>query len=614
MHHLKRLTILCLILICTPIAAFAQKDTTAASDSFFLLKYKGLLGKLARSIIVDTAEENGNGRELQRNDKKYQRYRGRVIRNIEIIRIRFGTPINDTGTVINNTLISLANKFHRQTRPYVVRNNLFFNEKERLKPYLIADNERHLRDLDYLGDAKITVRPVKGTRDSVDVIVYTKDVLSIGGSLSVSSVERTKASVREDNFAGWGDRLVVHGLFDQDRRYKFGYGAEYTRRNIEGTFIDGVIGFRDFFPTLIANLDEESTVYMQLVKPLVNPYMRWTYALDAGYHTTRNMYLTDSLYEMDYRYRYFNVDAWGGYNTAVSSKSAKVEDERLRTLLGARVIYQRFLRVPTKYEEQYFFKYADLTAVLASMSIYRQDFYRTQYIYGFGRSEDVPEGLDVSIVSGWTNKQQRIRGYFGLNVQMNYFSKDDNYYNYTFRIGTFKHKSKFEDIDVLLNLEHFSKLRQLGSWKQRFFLNGGITMQFNKLLNEPLLIDSEYGLREFKNDSLFGGDVRATIKAESVFYSRWSFLNFRFAPFVFTNISWINGISNPTINRNLFNSIGAGLRTRNESLIFGTLEFRSYFFPRKNFYNESFRFEFSSNLKFKYNRQQIKRPEFVVIN
>src|SRR5688500_18519464 len=107
MYRYNRAFILCLIVLYS-VPSMAQTDTTAASDSFFLLKYKGLLGKLARSIMVDTTEEI-NGQGLQRNDKKYQRYRGRVIRNIEIIRIRFGTQINDTGTVVNNALIRLAN-------------------------------------------------------------------------------------------------------------------------------------------------------------------------------------------------------------------------------------------------------------------------------------------------------------------------------------------------------------------------------------------------------------------------------------------------------------------------------------------------------------------------
>ncbi|WP_332700055.1 hypothetical protein, partial [Halalkalibacter lacteus] len=71
-----------------------------------------------------------------------------------------------------------------KTRAWVVHNNLFFREHDRLSPYLLANNERYLRDLPYMREARILVWPVR-VNDSVDVIVITKDVLSIGGSIAM---------------------------------------------------------------------------------------------------------------------------------------------------------------------------------------------------------------------------------------------------------------------------------------------------------------------------------------------------------------------------------------------------------------------------------------------
>lgn len=592
--------------------ANSQRDTTTpAADTFFLLKYKGLLGKIAKNIIIDT---NDTEKEVERNDRRFQRYRGRYIRNIIIRRVEFGTPLTDTSRKFTNTLIKLANNFHRQTRPYVVSNNLFFSKKDPLLPYLLADNERHLRNLPYINDARIEVRAVPGHRDSVDVTVLTKDVLSIGGSFSIGSLNRYEVSVKEDNFFGWGDRLQVKGLYDQERNTKMGLGIEYIRRNIAGTFIDGTIGYQNYSPTLNASRREEQSVYASLVKPLVNQYTNWTYALEGGYHSTQNMYIPDSLYKSDFKYSYYNADAWVSYNTGVSKKDPKLSDERLRTILGLRYLQQKFLTVPDRYAGSFYFRYADITAILGSISIVRQDFYKTRYVYGFGRNEDVPEGMDVSITTGWTKKQGRQRGYAGLDVQFNYFGRHDSYFNYTFRLGSFVRNKTYEDVDLLLNLDYFSNLRRLGRWRQRTFVSAGFTSQFGKTLNEPLFLQSNYGLPEYRNDSLFGGELRATLKAESVFFTHWSLLSFRFAPFIFANGTWIDGNSPPTIRRNLYTSIGGGLRSRNESLIFGTLEFKTFFFPGRNFLNEYFRFEFSTNVRFKYNEQIIKRPEFVVVN
>ncbi|HYC28065.1 MAG TPA: hypothetical protein VEB42_04600, partial [Chitinophagaceae bacterium] len=190
----------------------------------------------------------------------------------------------------------------------------------------------------------------------------------------------------------------------------------------------------------------------------------------------------------------------------------------------------------------------------------------------------------------------------------------ESYYNYTARAGASLYKKKLQDIDILLNLEHFSKLRYLGNkWKLRHFVSVGVGRQINKVLNQPLFIRNQFGLPEFDNGEL-PGDTRIILKTESVFFSPWSFVNFRFAPFVFANGAMFTPEGSRFKDSKFISSVGGGIRTRNEALIFGTLELKAFYFPRKNFLNETYRIEFNSNVRFRYNRQFIKRPEFVNVN
>lgn len=593
-------------------AAVAQTDSSNNQpDSFFLLKSRGLIGKLAKNIVQDTTDSEGP--ILQRNDQKYLRYRGKIIRHIETHSLPFGTPITDTSKRFSNSLIRMANFMHRGTRPYVIRNNLFFKEGDKVFPYLLADNERHLRDLEYLGDARIMVRRVMASPDSVDIVVVTKDVLSIGGGFQLSSVSRFKLNIREANLYGWGDKIEGRMLYDSRRKNKVGAGIEYVRRNIMGSFIDGYFGWQSITPTIIGGWEQERTLYARFIKPLVHPYMKWTYALELATHNTVNQYQSDSLFKQDYSYSFYNVDAWGAFTTQVATSKGKT-DERLRTLIGLRVLKQQFQELPGKYDNSYFYRYADITAVLGSLSIFRQDFYKTRYVYGFGRTEDVPEGIDVNVTTGWTRKQQRTRNYAGLGLQFSYFTQKAHYFNFTLKFGGFNYGGRYEDLDLLANLEFFSNLRTFNRFKQRTFVTAGITRQFNTRLNEPLFLDSQYGLYEFSNDSLFAGDFRAIVRAESVFFTNWGLIGFKFAPFVFGNAAIMGGPAPKAFGRQFFPSVGGGLRTRNESLIFGTLEFRGFYFPTGNFYNKRFRFEFTANLKFKYNQQQIRKPDFIQFN
>jgi hypothetical protein len=120
----------------------------------------------------------------------------------------------------------------------------------------------------------------------------------------------------------------------------------------------------------------------------------------------------------------------------------------------------------------------------------------------------------------------------------------------------------------------------------------------------------EYG-NEFVGIDRVGGTLRATAKAESEFFSPWSLVSFRVAPFVFSNVSVFSPYLSTT---KVLTSVGGGIRTRNESFVFGTIELKGYYFPQKNFYNESFRFSLSTNLIFKYNTQFVKKPDFIQVN
>jgi len=135
------------------------------------------------------------------------------------------------------------------------------------------------------------------------------------------------------------------------------------------------------------------------------------------------------------------------------------------------------------------------------------------------------------------------------------------------------------------------------------------------VLNAPLALQSQYGLDEWKSSTpAADGDFRATLRAESVFFSPYTFINFHFAPFIFGNLSLITPVKQNLSKSDLYSSIGGGIRTRNESLIFGTFELKVFYFPRKTFTGESWRIETNTGIKFKYNSQFIKKPNLINVN
>ncbi|MFZ4771322.1 MAG: hypothetical protein ACOYLO_14155 [Ferruginibacter sp.] len=580
-----------------------------ATDSFFLAGKKGMLGRIGRSI----SKSSEPMLPIKTTDP-YKKYHGKIIRTISISSVGFNYDLNDTVPIKNNLAIKISNKFHKNTLPSVIQKNLFFKVGQPFYPLVVADNERFLREQTFLRDAMIEVLPSIYSKDSVDVIILTRDVFSIGGSFSASGIDRAKSEIKEENIAGSGNRFALFGLYDKARNPNHGYGAELMLRNIGGSFVNWENGFKTFRPAFNSGRMEEVHIYSQIEKPMASRYTAITGAAEVSYHSTINGYLADSLYSNDYRYRYINTDVWGGFNFGYNSGKKKDSENRLRHFVAMRGFYNSFIKVPAKYLRDYNYQYADINGVLMSYSLYRQNFYRTNFIYGFGRNEDVPEGINASFIGGYTNKQGVKRSYVGLEMEASRFTKKEGLFSYTFKTGGYFNSHKMQDVDILLGANHFTKLFTINRhWYNRSFMGLSYTRQIEKYLNEPLFLRSEFGLPSMRS-SFLEGESRTSVSFESVFYNMKKLVGFRFAPFVFGNLCLLQPLNEPKKNTKGYQSLGAGIRSRNENLVFGTMELKGYFFPRVPDGMKNWRVDLTTKLLFKYNSSFIRRPDFVSPN
>ena len=600
-----RIFTLLLLIIFVSNNANAQVDDDR--DTFFLAKKKGVLGKLGKSISRDNPVT-----EPVKIVNPYKKHSGKIIRSIEISPLSFNENIYDTNVVKNNLAIRVANFLHKNTKIQVVRNNLFFREGDRLQPLLVADNERYLRDLTFLQDARIIVFGSSKMKDSVDILVLTKDVFSIGGKASASSLNRVQLELREDNIHGSGSAFAIRGLYDKPRDPRFGYGAVFTRRNIKGTFLDWSTGFETFAPAFNTGRKEELTIYTKVEKPFVSRYAQWTGALELSFNRNANAY-RDSLFKTFRSYSNHAIDLWAGYNLGYKRARKSDAENRFRHFVAARSFYIKFDKVPEAFRSGFNTGYVDINGALLSYSLYKQNFYRTNFIYGFGRNEDVPIGMSATLIGGWTNKEGRRRAYYGVDFEGNHFSKKGYFTSAKVRFGGYSYKNELEDIAILISGDHFTRLRKLNTqWYNRNFVGLSYTRLAKLQLNDTLTLKSGFGLPYFRQDAL--GDMRTTIKVESVFFNMRKLLGFRFAPFAFTELCFLKPVKAAVSKTNGYPAIGGGIRTRNENLIFGTIEFKGYYFPRTIGDMKGYRFELSTNLRFKFNSTFIKRPDFVVSN
>ncbi len=578
-----------------------QKD-----DTFFLAKKKGLLGRLGRSISTTPPDETP-----QKIENPFLKYRGKIIRSVEIMRLGFQRNIYDTALVKYNLGIRLANILHKNSTERVVRKNLFFKEGSRLFPFLVADNERYLRALSFIQDARIIIDFSENSTDSVDVLVITKDVFSMGAKLKIDDQTRGRIEIGDDNIAGSATRLMLGGLYDETRNPQKAFAAELLRRNIGGSFIDWTAGFSNYSPSYSTGKWEETKMYTRIDKPLVTPFIPTTGSLEGGYYKSANTYTPDSFYKANEQYEFYNIDGWFGYSLDNRKRLYNNREIRIHNFIAVRAFTQQFIKAPERTAAFFDYRFSNSMAVLASYNIFKQVFYKTNFIYGFGRNEDVPEGFSAALIYGISKKNGLKRPYSGFDFGFANFRNKGFYSNYTFRAGGYIYRNSIQDFDALFNVEHFTKLRKLDTyWYHRFFINTGITAQVNPVLNAPLFINSNFGLPYFNPENI-GADLRATTKMEAVFYNTKKILGFRLAPFVFTDFVFLKPTKQHINKGDLFSAVGGGIRTRNENLVFGTIELKGFYFPRTNGNMDPWKIEISTNIRFKYNSSFIRRPDFV---
>ncbi|HEY6083208.1 MAG TPA: hypothetical protein VIU45_07100, partial [Chitinophagaceae bacterium] len=318
----------------------------------------------------------------------------------------------------------------------------------------------------------------------------------------------------------------------------------------------------------------------------------------------------DSLF---YDYAYNVYDGWAGYNIGTKKLLESNNSIRDRRFLALRYMKDKFFQKPYQIGENYDPVYNDKQALLAQLTFFRQDFYKTNYIYGFGTTEDVPYGYNVAIIAGWYKQLDLKRPYAGIDANRYIVTDKGDFIQYFLRTGSFLEKGKLQDAGVLLAANMYSRLFLFHTFKIRQYLQASYTRLFNRITYMPLKINNPYGLEYFNSDSITGAQ-RISLYAETFLFTNYKLLGFKFAPFAFGNLSLLTPEHENFSRSDLYTGIGGGLRTRNENLAFGTIELRLIYFPRKTIFSNPFQLTLNTDIRFRFNRTYVKAPDFIQLN
>ncbi len=544
-----------------------------------------------------------------KSERPYINYEGKVIRKINIRELGFEKVFTDTSKVIQYYGTRLLNALHTDTWDWVIRDNLFIKEGSRLNRFLVADNERHLRTLDFIQDVRIIAKPIPGSKDSVDLEVITKDLFSITGSLELNSAKRQKFKISENNLAGAGQKIQLSALIDQRRRPTFGYDLLYSKNSILHSFVNATIGYTEIYPDRQGDEGVRS-IYLRLQRPLVSAYTRAAGGLQINFDESYNTFTKpDSSF---YKYQNTYTDIWFGYNIGV--KKLLTDHKSLnRTFAALRYFQNDFHQLPFQVGKSFDPFYNNKQALLGEVTFFRQEFYKTNYLYGFGTTEDVPFGYNIALTAGWYKQMDLSRPYFGINANRYVVRPNGSFLQTFFRSGFFPYRKRLEDASLIVGGSLYSRLYTHRNIKMREYIKLSFTRLSNRVVNEPLRINNGMGVRHLTADSLIGRQ-RLSLYTETFVFLKYKLFGFQMAPFVFADASLLTADDDKIFKSDLYTGVGGGIRTRNENLVFGTSEIRFVFFPRRAQDMNSFKISFKGNIRFRYNSNYVRTPDFIQLN
>ncbi|WP_276133788.1 hypothetical protein [Polluticoccus soli] len=609
------LLLLCTIVLACPLPSSAQRklDSLTLDSIKVFKKSKWLSGLWKKGLDAitrnpnDTAAWNSTLNTLSENP--YKEYDGRYIRDITITRISFKQGIKDSTRKMEVLAYNVMHALHPNTREWVIRNHLFIRPGTRLDPYRTADNERFLRTLNFIQDVRIVVKPVNGS-DTVDIEVITKDLFTLSGGFDIGSLQRATVEVQELNLLGMGQRVKLRTLLHGDRDPVFGYKAEYTKYSIGGSFINGYFGIFTAGQTLFDQWEEEHGYYVKLERPLVSPNTRLAGGLIYAKGESIKAYEKGRADSMFFKYDRRAYDGWFGYNLITDKLIAnRIRDRKFISARYARNIFDQVPEQVTGFDPIF----NNTETVLGQITFFRQNFYKTNYVFGFGITEDIPYGYNVSVTGGWQKQLWLERPYAGIKADRYYISPGKDFYRFFFRTGAFYRGYTLEDAGLLIGTNMFTRMFTAGSTRIRQFSSVSYSGIFNRYAGDVLRINNPFGLYNF-NSRWITGDQRIGVLSETYFYLKYSILGFRFAPFVTVNAVTITPEQESFQKADIYTAIGGGIRVRNNALVFGTMELRGLYFPRDVAGEPSYKILLNTNLRYRYNSNFVVKPDIITLN
>lgn len=502
----------------------------------------------------------------------YQLYNCKIIRTITIETLDpFGFSVENKNSTPESKLEKIGNSLHIKTKNWTIRNLLLFKKNEELDSLLMNESERLIRSQRFVRSVKILPVVIPNCKDSIDITIRVLDTWSATVTGAFSN-NKYNVDINERNFVGLGHEFDINYLkgLDNSTAHNFGYDTKYTVPNFKNTFINTSVAYKK-------DLNNSTYKSIKIDRPFYSTFTNWAGGVYYDFKSYNQLILDSILVATTQNFNTKTYSFWGGHAFNIFGKKSEFA-RTSHLLVTAGYTNTNFITKPdiTIDPSQYF---NSSKLILTTIGISTQKFYQDKYLFRFGTIEDIPYGKVIAITGGIENKNTLNRAYFGGRFSYgNYF--DLGYLQGNFEAGSFFTNGKSEQSIFKFELNYFTNLFPVGSWKFRQFIKPVLVLGTNRLNTnqDRLNLIDVNGIPGFNSTPLTGTKkFIATFQTQS--YNQKEWYGFNFSPYVNFTLGFLDQGDHIFFSNKMYSQIGIGVLVNNNYLVFNSFQLSFSYYP-----------------------------------
>lgn len=449
------------------------------------------------------------------------RFDGTTISNIQILVLPVFNP-NDPRE--DNWLYNSINSIHIDTKPYVVKQQLLFQQNETFSARSALETERLLRQSKYLFDAAVI--PHKLCGDQLELLVVTREVWTLYPQISLGksgSGSNSSIGVKDNNILGSGNRLSFSYANDSERTSQ---SLAYKNENF--------LGSRWKVRSRYTDSSDGKGHSFSITRPFYSLDATWAFGADTERdRLTKELYYAEAESEtLDVAEDKLTTEFYMGYSDGLVDGFTK------RTSIG---VTRETYRFSPENELDISPEDRERTYPWVEWHWVEDRFVTIENLFQIHRTEDISLGLDMKFRTGYaltdfgsSNEQWVAKGEI-----LNTLSDGKHHlFQTTFAIDAAWLTKEGSPENSIFSF--FTEYHYLDSPYARWYMKAGLDVGRDLTPDQYLTLGGEENLRGYKSSTYYG-DQKLYMTLERRYFSDSHWFNFiRVGAAAFLDVGKIN--------------------------------------------------------------------------